>query len=395
MSGAPGPDGIRKVRLVVLQTHPIQYYAPLYAELAKRGLIDLHVVYLTDSGAQPYHDAQFGKQITWDIPLLEGYAHSFLQSGTGIQGRTFLQRNDPALTRVLKQLTPDWLLIYGYASWMNWRALLWAKRHRVRVAYSSDSNLRHQRAGMKQLAKYWVVRLFFKMIDAFFATSEANADYLAHFGVDKERISRIPFAIDVGRFQAGIPDLGARRPYDFIWAGKLIGMKRPGDFIAALVLVASRTTRKITAAIAGDGIMLDSIRDQASALPRNCLVEFLGFVNQQKMPSILQRADTLVFSSEGDAYGLIATEAAAAGLALIVAENNGCVGATVIARPGVNSRIYVSGDVEALAREMSGLLHDAEELHTLQAASRMIALEHTFPIVAGTIERRIGRAGAQ
>jgi glycosyltransferase involved in cell wall biosynthesis len=381
-----------RTRLVVLQTHPIQYYAPIYSELSKRGVLDLHVLYLTDAGAKPYHDVQFGKEIAWDIPLLEGYSHTFLQPGSEIQGRTFMQRNAPDLIRTLKELSPDWVFIYGYASLMNWRALIWAKQNGIRIVYSSDSNLRNQRWGLKLMAKHLVIRTFFRMIDVALAISETNAAYLSHFGVDVKKLQRMPFAIDVGRFQSGAATIGGRRPYDFIWAGKLIALKRAGDFLDALALVAKRTPRKVAAAIVGDGALQESLRLQARSLPSNCDVHFLGFVNQQSMPETLQRADTLVFSSEGDAYGLIATEAAAAGLALIVAENNGCVGSTMVARPGVNARTYVSGDIGKLADEMSELLNDAGALHKLQAASRTIASEHDLAVAAESIEHALNGA---
>ena len=41
----------RKPRLVVISTHPIQYYAPLYRCIAERGVVDIKVIYLSDAGA--------------------------------------------------------------------------------------------------------------------------------------------------------------------------------------------------------------------------------------------------------------------------------------------------------------------------------------------------------
>ena len=60
-------------RLGVLATHPIQYQAPLYQELARRGRVDLEVAFLSHDGARPYHDPSFGVTLAWDIDLLSGY----------------------------------------------------------------------------------------------------------------------------------------------------------------------------------------------------------------------------------------------------------------------------------------------------------------------------------
>ena len=377
----------RKPLLVVLQTHPIQYYAPLYRVLAERGILDIHVVYLTDAGALPYFDEKFGKQIQWDIPLLEGYAHTILRPGTPVGG-SFVKRTDPGVIEVLDRLSPDWLLVYGYSSWFIWRALAWAKKNRIGVAYSSDSNLRNQPRGWKVFGKQLLLRPFFGMINAFFATSEANADYLAFYGASARHLHRVPFAIDVARFRHGSKPVGAPRRFDFIWAGKLMDLKRPQDFLEALARIAEEApSRQVSAALVGDGELRDVLEARAAALPANCRVEFLGFVNQQGMPGTLQDADTLVFTSRQEPYGLIATEAAACGLALVVADNIGCVGSTVLARPGENALTYPAGDVQALAEAMQRTLEDAEQLCRMQAASLVISNGHGFDSAAVVMEK--------
>lgn len=387
--------GGHKPRLVILQTHPIQYYAPLYQVLAQRGVVDVHVLYLTDAGAVAHLDEKFGTQFHWDIPLLDGYPYTVLQPGTPIQGRNVFQRDAPGLVTELERLAPDWILIYGYSGRYIWKAVAWAKRHGVRVGYSSDSNIRDQRRGLKALAKQMVLRPFFRMIDACFATSEANGEYLASYGVDPTRIHRMPFTIDVARFAQNALPPGEERPYAFIWAGKLDNNKRCQDFLAALQRLAECGAGPMRVAIAGDGVLRASLENQARDLPENCSVDFLGFVNQAAMPATLQLAAALAFTSEREAYGLIATEAAAGGLALVVADNIGCVGSTVLAQPGVNALTYRSGDVGGLAAAMKTLLEDVEMLHRMQAASIEIAKEHSPDVAAQVIERVVVTGGKQ
>ena len=381
----------QRTRLVVLVSHPIQYYAPLYRELAARGHIDLHVLYLSDAGAVAHVDVEFEQTVSWDIPLLEGYAHTVLQPGKDITRCGFWQRHDAQLSDALRTLSPDWVLIYGYASRMNWVALWWAKRHGVKLAYTSDSNINAHARRWQNLLKRVVVGTFFRGVNAFLSTSESNLAYLNKFGADPKRVYRLPFAIDVERFAENAPPPGDERPFDFVWAGKFIKRKRPQDFVLALAKVAFVLQRPVRACIVGDGPMRADVEAMARRLPSDCALEFKGFVNQQAMPSVLQQAAIFVFTSEEEPYGLAATEAAAAGLALIVAEGIGCIGDTVLARPGINTLVYKPGDVDSLAEVMARLMKDPGELALMQRASREIAILHDLPCAAAVIEMAVSQ----
>ena len=60
-------------RLAILSTHPIQYNAPLFRMLAQEESIDLKVFY-SKKTEQVRFDKDFGQEVTWDVPLTEGYA---------------------------------------------------------------------------------------------------------------------------------------------------------------------------------------------------------------------------------------------------------------------------------------------------------------------------------
>ncbi len=52
-----------RIRVAHIVSHPIQYFAPLYRELASRPEIDLTVYFYSNSGAKNYHDPDFGQDI--------------------------------------------------------------------------------------------------------------------------------------------------------------------------------------------------------------------------------------------------------------------------------------------------------------------------------------------
>ena len=66
------------MRLAIVTSHPIQYHAPLFRELARR--IDLTVFFAHRATPIDQANAGFGVEFDWDIDLLSGYEHRFLSN---------------------------------------------------------------------------------------------------------------------------------------------------------------------------------------------------------------------------------------------------------------------------------------------------------------------------
>ena len=60
-----------KVRVAFLNTHPIQYFAPLYAYLNASEDLEVSAIYLSDYPVRGSHDAAFGQSVKWDITFLQ------------------------------------------------------------------------------------------------------------------------------------------------------------------------------------------------------------------------------------------------------------------------------------------------------------------------------------
>ena len=68
--------------LAILTSHPIQYQAPLWRTLTSAG-VPLKVWHLTPHGVADSADPGFGRSFAWDIDLLGGYPHEFLDIEAG------------------------------------------------------------------------------------------------------------------------------------------------------------------------------------------------------------------------------------------------------------------------------------------------------------------------
>ena len=77
----------RRYRILFVASHPVQYQAPLFRRMAKQSSLDLHVAYCTLRGAEAGHDPEFGANIQWDVPLLDGYSwtHVLNRGGQGVK----------------------------------------------------------------------------------------------------------------------------------------------------------------------------------------------------------------------------------------------------------------------------------------------------------------------
>src|SRR5690242_3783093 len=109
------------VRIAVLNSHPIQYFAPLYAYLNAQPDFEVTALYLSDGSVQGGRDPGFDRDVKWDIDLLTGYSAIFLDSGS------HLLRGFWSLTKVWNEMRSgrfDVLWLYGHNYAANLIALL-------------------------------------------------------------------------------------------------------------------------------------------------------------------------------------------------------------------------------------------------------------------------------
>src|SRR6267154_4507914 len=75
-----------RYRVLAVATHPVQYMAPIFRRMATHPDLDLQVAYCTLRGAEVAHDPEFGANIQWDVPLLDGYSWTHVPNrGSGAE----------------------------------------------------------------------------------------------------------------------------------------------------------------------------------------------------------------------------------------------------------------------------------------------------------------------
>ena len=346
----------QQIKLGMLVSHPIQYFTPVYRELAKTEGIDLTVLYRTRVGADAYHDPGFGQIVKWDIPLLDGYKHEFLSSKNKIEGLQW---------RVISELVHnrfDVLLVHGYNSFTNILAILVAKLIGTKVLMRGDSRIQpnHKMTGLKANIK----RMLFNCCDGFVTIGSLNRAYYEQLGVASDRLYFAPFCVQNDVFTV-LPNLRkryrlevretlnlARDSLIILFASKLIKRKSADDLIQAFARI-SDAYPNVCLVIAGSGDEEPALRELAASLNYQ-QIRFIGFQNQSQLPRLYAASDLFTLPSHSEPWGLVINEVLAAGLPVIVSSEVGAA-PDLVERKGTGI-VYPWGDVQALANALETLL---------------------------------------
>src|SRR5215470_5546641 len=196
---AAGPT--TRHRLVVIATHPIQYYAPLYRTLATSPAIDLHVIFCSRAGLESYFDAGFGREFHWKNDLTTGYSHTFLDDAPGMSSHDIDRLDNPSVVQALAALRPDSVMIQGYSTRTMRRALAWSRRHHIPVLLFADSAYPDGVGFPKSVAKKIVLAHLYRRISGFFFMGDRGRAYHLHYGARCEQLYFCPYTIDEPLFE--------------------------------------------------------------------------------------------------------------------------------------------------------------------------------------------------
>ena len=367
-STEPGnKSAVRPIRVAHLISHPIQYFVPLYRELATRADIELTVYFYSAASLGDYKDEGFGRTIKWDVPLLGGYQHRILPSASKrkkLQSGFLVRPNLDLLSEVLKT-SPDVVWIHGY---MHLNALLAVGLLRLRgipILLRDEQTMLDTRVRWKQLAKQVFLRRFLASCYVFYL-GVSNKRYFKSLGVPEERCFRARYTVDNQRLRGEFERLRGDRQNlraafgiadsapVILFCAKLIDKKQPLRLLSAFKKV--RESAPCWLLVAGDGELRAEMeaRVKSEGIPN---VLMAGFLNQTEIPKAYVAADIFALpSAYQETWGLVVNEAMNFELPVVVSDKVGCGPDLVI--EGKNGFIYPHEDTQALASHLLKLVSD-------------------------------------
>jgi glycosyltransferase involved in cell wall biosynthesis len=366
---------MKRIRLAIISTHPIQYYAPVFRALAADARVEPRVFYTwSQAAAGAVVDPGFGNRFSWDIPLLEGYELEFVPNTARDPSTShFWGIRNPMLVRTIEAWGADAVLVYGW----NLASHLAALRHfkgRVPVFFRGDSTLLDAQPAFRSFVRERLLSWVYSHIDVAISVGSNSRDYFAWCGVPAERIAFAPHSVDTARFQDADGMHGARAAQwrrqlgiepdalVLVFAAKFIEKKDPLSLLQAFRGIDTDAHLVYV----GNG----ALEGEMKAHARGCAnVHFLPFQNQSAMPAVYRLGEVFLLPScgPGETWGLALNEAMASGRAVVAGSKVG--GARDLIRHGVNGWTFQSGSTEDLARVLREAL--ATDRHTLGVMGRL------------------------
>ncbi len=376
-SPTPGAQSRRKV--LILASHVVPYGSAGFRLLSRDPRLNILVAYCSMQGAERGLDPEFGVEVQWDEPLLEGFAWTHVPNKSLRPGLArFFGLWNPGLWSLIRSGGFDAILIYtGYMYASFWLSVIAAKSKRVPILISSDSTTTQPRDGSrwKKWVKPFILGRVHRTIDVLMAGSPAVEDLALKLGMPKERIVVIPSGMNkeewfarTAKFDRRVVRQEWRIPADapvVFYCAKLQPWKRPLDLLRAF---AKADVPGAYLVFAGDGPQRAELERETRDLGLSERVRILGFVNLSQLPGLYKASDLFVLSSEYDPCPLVVPEAMLSGLPVILSD--AVLGRLGMIESGISGYTYPCGDSVRLAEILKTVLNDPTLLNSLKEGVR-------------------------
>lgn len=327
-------------RIAIVTNTPPPYRIPVFRRLA----------HMPDITFQAIFCAEREPNRLWDLERMD-FDHVFLRERFITANGRYIHNNPdviPALRRFVPEVVltdgfnPTHLYAFGYARMRRW----------THVAMTDGTDVSER--GVSRLHK--VVRRFvYARSGAFVPASHGGQHLFENYGVPAERCFTSCLCIDNAAFA---PQPGQYKRFDFIFSGRIEAVKNPLFALQVAVETAKRLARKVSLLIVGAGSQEQSVRAAAASHAESVDTQFHGFAAQHELPDLYRSAKVFLFPTRWDPWGVVANEACAAGLPVLVSPDAGVAGELV--RDGENG--FVCGLEASMWAEKAALLLSRQDM---------------------------------
>jgi glycosyltransferase involved in cell wall biosynthesis len=356
--------------LAVIETHPIQYQAPVLRALEQQHAVPVTAIYGSDFSVTGYHDPEFGARFAWDTDLLSGYTSIFLSRASEGGARSAADVSPAGIRAALRSVAPTAVLINGYSPRFHRAAWYAAWRGGYPILFRGETNdTASPRNAIKAGVRRAALSLAYRSCARCLYIGQRSREHFRRLGVDDARLVFSPYSVDPAPFDDGESgrvrwrssmraEIGAGDDaLVVLFAGKLSHRKGVDVLIHALKRWPQAGRDRVVTVLVGDGDERQALAALAASAPR-LDVRFAGFQNQRQLSRYYHAADLFVLPSRtSETWGLVVNEALHHGVPCVVSHRVGC-------------------EPDLIERDVTGVTFQAESVDALASA-----LERARPLV--------------
>jgi glycosyltransferase involved in cell wall biosynthesis len=327
-------------KIVVFDSHPVQYRVPIWKELSKSKNVNLHVVYATDCSVKGYNDTGFGTKVAWDGGMLEDYDNTILNSENGTPLKGWSSLTGKGVLKQIKDLKPDYILLTGLNYKYDMIVYILARAHKIPLWLRCENqDYVTVRSKLKSIVRSFIYKNIYKGFSRFLYIGELNKAHYVKHGVPEKKLTAVKYTtinrfadytnkekLEIRQKQKDDYQLDGHK-YVIGFSGKLIPKKNPDLLLECVRFLPEDIKRKINFLFIGSGSLENSLKAKAVELNKEYGIKtiFTGFVNQSQMPNNYLAVDVIVLPSrkQGETWGLVANEGLQAGVSVIVSDSVG------------------------------------------------------------------------
>ena len=274
---------------------------------------------------------------------------------------TIHDRSQRTVRQILKeseQFAPDCVLVSGWADKGYLQVCEKFKKKGISVISGCDTQWRGSlRQHLAALTARFHVR---KCIDVLWVSGERQRWLAQALGYSGTRCWDGYYSCDWNRFAVSNPCPAAR---SFLFVGRYVPEKGVDILAEAYRRYREMVGEPWDLVCSGSGALRDTLL--------NAGAKDLGFVQPRDLPAVMQKASAFVLPSRFEPWGVVAHEAAAAGLPLILSD--ACGSSVHLLRHLYNGYCFPSGSVGALLQALI-------KMHNLSPECRAACAKASFDL---------------
>ncbi len=397
------------MKLLVFDSHPVQYRVPVFQLMEKHHPGCLHVVYGSDCSIRGHNDPEFGKKVIWDEPMLAGYENTILNCEKGEPLSGWGSLTGKGVKEMIDKIRPDAILLVGLNYRYDLVAYLEARRRQIPVWLRCETqDYATHRSGIKSFVRSIIYRAAYSALTRVFYIGELNKKHYLKHGVADSKlrparygtVDRFVSLSDAEKIQkrnqfrlaAGASDSS----FVVGFSGKFIEKKNPDILYQMLEFIPENLRSRIHLYFMGSGLLEKELNDLAAEASKKYGVKsyFAGFVNQSQLAGHYLAMDILALPSRrmGETWGLVANESMQAGCGVIVSD---AVGSGEDFKTWERFRVFKEANAPALAKCVVDLAQFPRDFNWAQKKLEIYSLQATAQSLIDELKNLESRPGAK